>query len=66
MITEKLSAVLGKEAIPHVRVQPEIVGGIVVRTGDTIYDGSVRRRLDIMRRHLLQAKLPAGVGGTSA
>ena len=66
VITEKLSAVLGKEAIPHVRVQPEIVGGIVVRTGDTIYDGSVRRRLDIMRRHLLQAKLPAGVGGASA
>lgn len=66
VITEKLSAVLGKEAIPHIRVQPEIVGGIVVRTGDTIYDGSVRRRLDLMRRHLLQAKLPAGVGGTSA
>jgi F-type H+-transporting ATPase subunit delta len=63
VITEKLSAVLGKEAIPHVRVQPEIVGGIVVRTGDTIYDGSVRRRLDTLRRHLLQAKLPAASAG---
>jgi F0F1-type ATP synthase delta subunit len=39
------------------------VGGIVVRTGDTIYDGSVRRRLDTLRRHLLQAKLPAASAG---
>lgn len=63
MITEKLSAVLGKEAIPHIRVQPEILGGLVVRTHDTIYDGSVRRRLEGMRRRLLRAELPAGVGG---
>jgi F-type H+-transporting ATPase subunit delta len=65
MITEKLSAVLGKEAIPHVRVEPGIIGGLVVRTGDTIYDGSVRRRLDGMRRQLLQAALPAPAGGAA-
>lgn len=60
MITERLSAVLGKDAIPHIRVQPEIIGGLVVRTGDTIYDGSVRRQLDGMRRRLLEAHLPEG------
>lgn len=63
MITDRLTAVLGKEAIPHIRVQPEILGGVVVRTGDTIYDGSLRRRLDGMRRRLLQADLPARAGG---
>jgi F-type H+-transporting ATPase subunit delta len=51
-VAEKLSALLGKTAIPHVRVKPEILGGIVVRSGDTIYDGSLRRRLDRMRRRL--------------
>ena len=60
LIAEQLSKLLGKEAIPHVRVDPEILGGIVVRTGDTIYDGSVRRRMDGMRRQLLEASLPAG------
>lgn len=60
VITDRLSAVLGKEAIPHIRVQPDILGGIVVRTGDTIYDGSIRRRLEIMRRGLLRAELPSG------
>jgi len=64
LITEKLSATLGKKAIPHIRVQPEILGGIVVRTGDTIYDGSVRRRMEAMRRQLLQAEMPHGVAET--
>lgn len=57
MIADRLSAVLGKKAIPHIRVRPEILGGLVVRTGDTIYDGSVRRKLDGMRRRLLAADI---------
>ncbi len=52
-IGHRLSAMLGKTAIPHVRVQPELLGGIVVRSGDTIYDGSLRRRLERMRRQVL-------------
>lgn len=66
MIAEKMSAILGMEAIPHVRVDPGIIGGLVVRTGDTIYDGSIRRRLDGMRRRLLQAPLPAAGGAAEA
>ena len=63
LITDRLSSVLGKVAIPHVRVQPEIIGGLIVRTGHTIYDGSVRRRLDGMRRALLRAEMPEGMAG---
>ncbi|MEQ1856846.1 MAG: ATP synthase F1 subunit delta [Longimicrobiales bacterium] len=57
LIASKLTGVLGKEAIPHFRVKPEIIGGLMVRTGNTIYDGSVRRRLDDMRRQLLRASI---------
>jgi F-type H+-transporting ATPase subunit delta len=57
LIATRLSGVLGKEAIPHFRVKPDIIGGLVVRTSDTIYDGSVRRRLDGMRRQLLKARI---------
>ncbi len=60
LVAQRFSAILGKQAVPHVRVKPEILGGIMVRTGDTIYDGSVRRHLEDMRRRLLKAKLPAG------
>lgn len=63
MITQRLSSVLGKKAIPHIRVKPEIIGGLIVRTADSIFDGSVRRRLEGMRRRLLRAELPSGAFG---
>lgn len=57
MLAARLSRLLSKQVVPHMRVRPEILGGVVVRTGDTIYDGSVRRRLDGMRRQLMKARL---------
>lgn len=63
LVDRRLSELLGKRAIPHVRVRPDILGGVIVRTGDTIYDGSVRRRLEGMRRQLLEARLPAAGRG---
>ena len=57
LIANRLSGMLGREAIPHFRVKPEIIGGLVVRTSDTIYDGSIRRRLDGMRRQHLRAEI---------
>ena len=66
VVSERLSKMLGKQAIPHIRVKPEILGGIVVRTGDTIYDGSVRRRLEDLRRRLLTARIPPGQVGEAA
>lgn len=57
-IADRLTGLLGKTAIPHVRVNPDILGGVVVRAGDTVYDGSLRRRLSGMRRQLMAAELP--------
>lgn len=58
-IAADLSRTLGKRVIPHVRVDPRIVGGIVVRYGDRVMDGSLRRRLVSLRHRLLEAELPA-------
>lgn len=55
----RLSTLLGKTAVPHYQVDPKILGGVVVRAGDTIYDGSLRRRLEGMRRQLMAATLPS-------
>lgn len=55
LVQNRLSSILGKEAIPHVRVRPELLGGILFRSGDTIFDGSVRRQLQRMRRQLMTA-----------
>ena len=52
-IAEALSRQLGKEVLPAFTVDPEILGGTIVRVGERIHDGSVRRRLTKLRRHLL-------------
>ena len=64
-VSERLSQALGKQVIPHVRVDPSILGGIVVQEGDTVYDGSVRRQLEGMRHKLLAAEL-VSAGGADA
>jgi F-type H+-transporting ATPase subunit delta len=61
-ISAELTRILGMEAIPHVRVNPELVGGIVFRSGDTIFDGSVRRRLQRMRRQLMTTDVSTDQG----
>jgi F-type H+-transporting ATPase subunit delta len=53
VIEAQLSRVLGKRVLPHIRVRPEILGGVVVRVGDTVMDGSVRRRLSSLRVRML-------------
>jgi F-type H+-transporting ATPase subunit delta len=54
-ISKRLSEVLGKEVIAHLTVNPAILGGLVVRIGDTVMDGSVRRRLGALRQALISA-----------
>jgi F-type H+-transporting ATPase subunit delta len=52
-ITQALSKALGKEVVAGFTVDPEILGGAVVRVGERALDGSVRRRLMQLRRALL-------------
>ncbi|HVZ49211.1 MAG TPA: ATP synthase F1 subunit delta [Gemmatimonadaceae bacterium] len=52
-IAAQLSKVLSKTVVPHTAVSPAILGGVVVRVGDTVMDGSVRRRLDAVRARML-------------
>lgn len=52
-IAEQLSRVVGKKVVPHMNVNPAILGGVVVRIGDTVMDGSVRRRLANLRGKML-------------
>jgi len=53
LIAKELSRVLGKTVIPHLTVNPDILGGLVVRVGDDVMDGSVRRRLSSLRNQLV-------------
>ncbi|HWH52823.1 MAG TPA: F0F1 ATP synthase subunit delta [Gemmatimonadales bacterium] len=56
VIATQLSRALGKDVVPHFHVNPAILGGVVVRVGDTVLDGSVRRRLSVLRAGMLGAR----------
>jgi F-type H+-transporting ATPase subunit delta len=53
LIQERLSQQLGKEVLATFSVDPEILGGTVVRVGERIHDGSIRRRMTRLRRQLV-------------
>jgi F-type H+-transporting ATPase subunit delta len=52
-LRQTLAARLGKQPILNVRVEPELLGGLVVQVGDRVYDSSVRTRLDTLRNTLM-------------
>jgi F-type H+-transporting ATPase subunit delta len=53
---DELSRRLGKEVIAAFAVDPQILGGAIVRVGERVYDGSVRRRMTRLRRQLLAGR----------
>jgi F-type H+-transporting ATPase subunit delta len=52
-IQELLSRQLEKQVIASYSVDPEILGGAIIRVGDRVFDGSLRRRMTKLRRQLL-------------
>jgi len=52
-IAKRLGKALGKQVRAHFREDAQILGGVVVRVGDRVYDGSLRRRLMVLRRRML-------------
>jgi F-type H+-transporting ATPase subunit delta len=56
--TDSLGRTIGERAGRNVtlsaRVDPDILGGIVVRVGNSILDASIRNRLEQLRRHVAQ------------
>ncbi|MBI4499987.1 MAG: ATP synthase F1 subunit delta [Gemmatimonadetes bacterium] len=54
-IAERLSRIVGKTVVSHVREDRAILGGIIVRMGDRVMDGSLRRKMLMLRRKMLGA-----------
>ncbi|HEX5436039.1 MAG TPA: ATP synthase F1 subunit delta [Gemmatimonadaceae bacterium] len=52
-VTSHLSRVLQRTVVPHFVLRPDILGGTIIRVGDTVMDGSVRRRLAMLRQRML-------------
>ena len=58
-IAQELQSITGKRVILQERVDPAILGGVVARVGDTLIDGSLKRRFGMLRQRIVAG----GLGG---
>jgi len=52
-ILTSLRKALGGEPVLHVKIDPSLIAGMVIRVGDRVYDGSVNTQLENARRAMM-------------
>ncbi len=55
-VTQRLTQMTGRVVVVEAQVDESILGGLVVRLGDRLIDGSTRSRLEALRRRLAGAR----------
>ena len=53
-----VSASIGAEVYLEMRMNPDLIGGVRVRVGNTLYDGSVATALEELERRLSEVPIP--------
>jgi F-type H+-transporting ATPase subunit delta len=53
-LRQDLRSTLQREPVLHLRVNPDLLGGLLVRVGDRVYDATLRGRLDSIQAQLLE------------
>lgn len=53
LLRGRLAGVMGGDVILHQQVDPDLIGGLVVRVGDTLFDGSIRQQLEQLREQVI-------------
>jgi F-type H+-transporting ATPase subunit delta len=56
-VEQRLSELLATQAVLDLVVDPSLLGGLKVRVGDTVYDNSLRSRLNQLSHQLRQRSL---------
>lgn len=53
LLSERIAAATGKKVVLDETVTPGLLGGLVVRVGDKLIDGSLRHQLQLLRKRAL-------------
>jgi F-type H+-transporting ATPase subunit delta len=51
-IKKRIDVVTGKNSLTVYNLNPELLGGFTVRIDDMVYDGSIKRQLELMKKSL--------------
>lgn len=51
-LSQRLGNIVGKKVILEPEVDPDIIGGVIVRVGGKLLDGSIRSKLAALKREL--------------
>jgi F-type H+-transporting ATPase subunit delta len=54
-LKDAIARATGKQVELKVLVDPSVIGGLLVRVGDQVFDGTVRRRLEMAKEHIGRA-----------
>jgi F-type H+-transporting ATPase subunit delta len=57
-LIQRLETMTGKKIVLNLDIDSDLVGGLVVRLGSTVYDGSVRGQLETLGRQLTNIQNP--------
>ena len=52
-----LETMTGTSVLLAAEVRPELIGGLVARVGDKVFDSSIRTRLELLKQQLLNAPI---------
>lgn len=53
MIAQRLTEMFGKPIVLKPKVDPSIIGGLIIKVGDELIDGSIRGKLEALKRELV-------------
>jgi F-type H+-transporting ATPase subunit delta len=56
-ITDRLRSQMNFDPIVRSSVDPSLLGGVIIRIGDTVYDSSLRTRIGVLRNRLRERYL---------
>jgi F-type H+-transporting ATPase subunit delta len=66
LLVEALEEKTGKDIRLHVEEEPDLIGGLVIRIDDRVFDGSVRNQLNALHDRLRDATLSVESNGQAA
>jgi F-type H+-transporting ATPase subunit delta len=52
LVTEALSKMSGKKVLVTTKIDPFLIGGLVARVGDMVFDGTIRTQLNQLKESL--------------